>query len=85
MDIGTRIHSTSHSSGIITTTVSSVNGSTGNTRELYVHLDVGYGNGILNDNYPVWDNSLNKLKILRSQSPTIVLQMAHIQLGELSH
>ena len=40
MTIGTSSHSTGHSSGITTTTVATVKSNTGDTRELYVLLDI---------------------------------------------
>ena len=40
MTVGTESHSTGHSSGITTTTVAAVKNSTGNTRELYILLDI---------------------------------------------
>ena len=41
MTVGTESHSTSHSSGITTTTVAAVKDITGNIWELYILLDTG--------------------------------------------
>ena len=70
MTVGTESHSTGHSSRINTTTVAAVKDSTGNTRELYILLDIG-----LVAVYLVII-ILIMLKILRNLSPTIVLQVA---------
>ena len=47
MIIDTKSHSTSHSSGLITTMVVIVKDSIGNTRKFHTLLDTGYSNSIL--------------------------------------
>ena len=62
MTVGTESHTTGHSSGITTTTVAAVKDSTGNTRELYIHLDTGCSSRILSDNYLNYIKNIKKSK-----------------------
>ena len=49
--LGIKSHSTRYCSAISTTIVATVNGTIGNTRELYILLDTGFSSTIFSDNY----------------------------------